>query len=302
VLAAAEGGRLGRAIVERKKSPPFDRNYKKPKIALPPGACDTHFHFIGPQSQFPLAPGHVFSHLDFDDATIEDWLAMQEALGLSRGLLVQSMMYKNNYEIALHGLSRFPDRLRAVIAPWTETTDREFEILTKAGVIGARFAWRFGPVLDERMVHRVHEYGWSAHYLVHDDSWNKQILASPGRFVLEHVGYVKTEKGTESPEFKFLLQCLDTGRCWIKINPRFSSAERYPFADTNPIIHKLVAHAPNRLLWCTDWPHPQYFKPMPNDGDLVDIMLNWVPDEAMRNRIFVDNPAELCGFPPVKSA
>jgi 2-pyrone-4,6-dicarboxylate lactonase len=288
--------------MERKKSPPFDRHYKKPKIKLPPGSCDTHFHFIGPQSQFPLVPGHVFNHLDFDDATIEDWLAMQEALGLSRGLLVQSMMYKNNYEIALHGLSRFPDRLRAVIAPWSETTDREFEILTEAGVIGARFAWRFGPVLDERMVHRVHDYGWSAHYLIHDDSWNKQILASPGRFVLEHVGYVKTERGTDSPEFKFLLQCLDTSRCWIKINPRFSSQEAFPFADTDPIIHRLVAHAPNRLLWCTDWPHPQYFKPMPNDGDLVDIMLQWVPDEATRNRIFVDNPAELCGFPRVKKA
>ena len=285
--------------MDRKKSPPFDRNYKTPKLKLPPGACDTHFHFIGPQARFPLAPGHVFGHLDFDDATIEDWLAMQKAMGLSRGLLVQSMMYKNSYEIALHGLSRFPDRLRAVIAPWSETTDREFEILTKAGVIGARFAWRFGPVLDERLVHRVHEYGWSAHYLIHDDTWNKQILSSPGRFVLEHVGYVKTEKGTDSAEFKFLLQCLDTGRCWIKINPRFSSDERFPFADTVPIVRKLAAHAPNRLLWCTDWPHPQYFKPMPNDGDLVDIMLDWVPDEATRNRIFVDNPAELCGFPPV---
>jgi len=286
--------------MDRKKSPPFDRNYKTPKIKLPPGACDTHFHFIGPQTRFPLAPAHVFGHLDFDDATIEDWLAMQKALGLSRGLLVQSMMYKNGYEIALHGLSRFPDRLRAVIAPWSETTDREFEILTQAGVIGARFAWRFGPTLDERLVRRVHDYGWSAHYLIHDDSWNKQILASPGRFVLEHVGNVKTEKGIDSPEFKFLLQCLDTGRCWIKINPRFSSDESFPFADTTPIIRKLVAHAPNRLLWCTDWPHPQYFKPMPNDGDLVDIMLDWVPDEATRNRVFVDNPAELCGFPPVK--
>ncbi len=286
--------------MDRKKSPPFDRNYKTPKIKLPPGACDTHFHFIGPQAQFPLVPGHVFGHLDFDDATIEDWLAQQEALGLTRGLLVQSMMYGHNYEIALHGLSRFPERLRAVIAPWSGTTDRELEILTKAGVIGARFAWRFGPVLDERMVKRVHEHGWSAHYLVRDDSWHKQILASPGRFVIEHVGSVPTAKGIDSPEFKFLLQCLDTGRCWVKINPRFSAQDDFPFADTTPIIRKLVAHAPNRLLWCTDWPHPQYFKPMPNDGDLVDIMLDWVPDEATRNRIFVDNPAELCGFPPYK--
>ena len=108
---------------------------------------------------------------------------------------------------------------------------------------------------------------------------------------------MKTEKGTDSAEFKFLLQCLDTGRCWIKINPRFSSDESFPFADTTPIIRKLVAHAPNRLLWCTDWPHPQYFKPMPNDVRLLDMMLDWVPDERTRKLVFVDNPAEIFGFP-----
>ena len=127
-----------------------------------------------------------------------------------------------------------------------------------------------------------------------------KILASPGRFVLEHAGGVPPERGIDSPEFKFVLQCLDTGRCWVKINPRFSGEDTFPFSDTIPIVRKLAEHAPNRLLWCTDWPHPQYFKPMPNDADLVDIMLDWVADEATRNLIFVANPAELCGFPPVE--
>lgn len=285
--------------MERQKSPPYDRNYRKPKLTVPPGACDTHFHFLGPQSQFPFVPGHVFSALDFDDATIEDWLDLQNALGLSRGLLVMSMMYGHNYELALHALSRFPDRLRAVISPWEGITDRELELLTQAGVIGARFAWRTGAALDERMARRVHEHGWSAHYLVHGDGWQKQILASPGRFVLEHMGGVAPANGIDSPEMKFVLQCLDTGRCWVKASPRYSGEESFPFSDTVPIVRKLVAHAPNRILWGTDWPHPQYFKPMPNDADLVDIMLDWVPDEATRNQIFVDNAAELCGFPKV---
>jgi 2-pyrone-4,6-dicarboxylate lactonase len=282
----------------RPLSPPIDRNYRKPKIKLPPGACDTHFHFIGPQSQFPLMPDHVFSHLEFEDTTIEDWLAMQDALGLSRGVLVQSMMYGHTYELALHGLARLPDRLRAVIVPWSHITDRELDILTKAGVVGARFATRLEPVLNERMIQRVHEFGWSANYLGIGENRRATIFASPGRFVIEHAGHVPTAKGIDSPEFKFLLQCLDTGRCWIKINPRFSAQENFPFSDTTPIIRKLVDYAPGRLLWCTDWPHPQYFKPMPNDGDLVDIMLEWVPDEATRNRIFADNPAECYNFPP----
>src|SRR5258707_14745250 len=119
--------------MDRKKSPPIDRSYRKPRLKLPPGACDTHFHFIGPQRQFPLKPDHVFGHLDFEDTTIEDWLTMQDALGLSRGLHVQSMMYGQNYEIVLHAQSRFPDRLRAVAIPWPGITDRELEILTRSG-------------------------------------------------------------------------------------------------------------------------------------------------------------------------
>jgi len=154
-------------------------------------------------------------------------------------------------------------------------------------------------VLDERMIHQVHEFGWSANYLGIPENRRKTILNSPGRFVIEHAGHPPTHEGINSAEVKFVLQCLDTGRCWVKINPRFSHEEDFPFADTTPIIRKYVEHAPNRLMWCSDWPHPQYFRPMPNDADLVDIMLDWVPDETTRNRIFVDNPAECYNFPPV---
>ncbi|HUK60056.1 MAG TPA: amidohydrolase family protein [Stellaceae bacterium] len=284
--------------MNRAKSPPIDRNYKKPKCKLPPGACDTHFHFIGPQEQFPLKPDHVFSQLEFEDTTIDDWLVMQEAMGLSRGVVTNSMMYGHNYEIVLNGLGRFPDRLRGIISPWSNITDRELELLTKAGVVGARFAHRLDPVLDERLVARVTEHGWSSSYLGATPDRRPKILASPGKFVIEHAGHPPTAKGLDSPEFKFVLQCLDTGRCWVKINPRFSAENDFPFADTKPFVQKLVQHAPNRIVWCSDWPHPQYFKPMPNDGDLVDIMLDWIPDEKTRNRIFADNAAECFGFPP----
>jgi 2-pyrone-4,6-dicarboxylate lactonase len=284
--------------MNRAKSPPIDRAYRTPKLKLPPGACDTHFHFIGPQDQFPLKPDHVFAQLEFEDTTADDWLVMQDAMGLSRGVVVNSMMYGHNYEIVLNGLGRFPERLRAIISPWSRITDRELEILTKAGVVGARFAHRLDPVLDERLVARVAEHGWSASYLGNIPERRPKILASPGRFIIEHAGHPPTAQGLDSPEFKFVLQCLDTGRCWVKINPRFSAEDDFPFADTRPFVRKLVEHAPTRIVWCSDWPHPQYFKPMPNDADLVDIMLDWVPDEKTRNRIFADNAAEAFGFPP----
>jgi 2-pyrone-4,6-dicarboxylate lactonase len=289
--------------LERPLSPVIDRSYRKPKLKLPPGACDTHFHFIGPQTQFPLKPKHVFSHLEFEDTPIEDWLKMQEALGLSRGLHVQSMMYENNYEIVLHGQCRFPDRIRAVCIPWPQITDTELDILTKSGVVGYRVTNRLEKAIDTRMVARVHEHGWSIHYLVRSqeapDDWRRQILASPGRFVLEHTGGIEPDKGLDSTGFKFVLACLDTGRCWLKLSPRVSKQDNFPFDDVLPYVRKLVERYPSRLLWGSDWPHPQYFKPMPNDVDLLDQMLDWVPDEAVRNRIFVDNPAELFNFSPV---
>ena len=280
-------------------SPRIDRNYRAPKLELPPGACDTHFHFIGPQKLFPLKPNHVFAHLEFEDTPAEDWLKMQAALGLSRGLHVQSMMYENNYEIVLHTQSLYSGRLRAVAIPWPGITDNELRILTECGVVGYRVTHRLEKEVDQRMVARVHEHGWAIHYLVKPDpEWRRRILASPGRFVLEHMGGIDPSEGLESASFKFVQQCLDTGRCWVKLSPRPSKQESFPFDDMLPFVHTLVERHPNRLLWGSDWPHPQYFKPMPKDVDLLDQMLDWVPEESTRKRIFVDNPAECLGFPP----
>jgi predicted TIM-barrel fold metal-dependent hydrolase len=135
-----QGDRVNSPAASRPFSPRIDRNYPKPKLKLPPGACDTHFHFIGPQKQFPLKPNHVFGHLEFEDTPIEDWLTMQAALGLSRGLHVQSMMYESNYEIALHAQSRLPDRIRSVIVPWTGIVALGWATISaKTGLSMARF-------------------------------------------------------------------------------------------------------------------------------------------------------------------
>src|ERR1700689_5977294 len=102
----------------RRQAPPPIRDLKPPRLKLPPGACDTHFHFLGPQDQFPFNPWRKFvPEVDHEDSTIEDWKRLQSTLGLSRGLLVQSMMYYPSYEMALHSLSLMPDRLRAVGSP-----------------------------------------------------------------------------------------------------------------------------------------------------------------------------------------
>ena len=215
------------------------------------------------------------------------------------------MMYYPGFELALHALCLMPDRLRAVVSPRAEITDREIGILTKAGVVGVRFTRPTGAAIDDRLVRRTHEFGWGMHYLLHDEeqmwAWRNQILSSPGKFVIEHLGNPPVERGIDCPTFKFVLECIDTGRCWVKLSPRPSKQETFPFSDVLPLVKQLVARAPNRLLWGSDWPHPQYWRPMPSDSDLLDMMLDWVPDERTRNRIFVDNPIEAFGFPKVES-
>ena len=286
--------------MSKTKSPPFDANYRKPRLALPAGACDTHFHIFGPQKRFPLTHDHVFPDVDFPDATLEDWLRMQEALGLSRGLHIQTQMYGYSYELMLHAQCRFPDRLRSVVIPAPDITDRELALLNDNGVVGTRFSYRMFRTIDARVVRRTTDLGWSMHYLLppgkDGGAWYARILSAPGPFVLEHAGNPDPALGLNDANFQFTLKCLDTGRCWVKLSPRFSKQPVLPFSDTDPFNMKLIEHAPERVLWGSDWPHPVYYNPMPNDADLLDIVLRWAPDESTRQKIFVDNPAQAFGF------
>ena len=125
---------------------------------------------------------------------------------------------------------------------------------------------------------------------------SRVILGTDGPFVIEHMGYPHVENGLNDPCYKFLLACLDTGRCWVKLSPRCSAQPELPFSDTLPFVHDLVRRAPKRLMWGSDWPHPNYFNPMPNDADLLDMLLEWEPDEAVRADIMVHNPAEILRF------
>jgi len=118
--------------------------------------------------------------------------------------------------------------------------------------------------------------------------------------VFGHLGYVKTEKGTATPGFQALLRLLRDGRAWVKFTgPYRISPQMLPHADTNAFAHALLAVAPDRIVWGSDWPHVMttWSIPMPNDGALADLLVDWIPDQTLRRRILADNPAKLYGFP-----
>ncbi len=154
------------------------------------------------------------------------------------------------------------------------------------------------------MVARTTERGWSMHYLhradeAQMDAWKPHILKTPGKFVLEHMGGVDPGKGIDGEGFKFVLQCLDTGRCWVKLSPRISKQDDFPFSDTDPLVKKLVAARADPAALGLGLAAPAILQAdAERRRGCSTMMLDWVPDEKTRKLIFVDNPAEAFGFPP----
>lgn len=288
-------------LTDRPSAPRPDAEDRRPRTEVPPGACDCHFHIIGPQRVFPLDEKRPFDYLVFEDSPLEDWLALQDRLGFTRGLHVQSMMYGYDYGVVLNSQFRAGNRMRAVVALWPEVTDGELDVLERAGVIGARISSSVTPEIDEHFVARLCERGWQIHYLFRAKdmpAWREPVLRTPGRFVIEHMGYVPPEKGLDSDEYRLVRSAAETGRCWVKLSPRPSSAQTFPFDDLRPVVDALVEAVPEQLLFGTDWPHPQYFRPMPHDADLVDLLGEWVShDRHLLSRILAENPAEAFSWP-----
>lgn len=281
--------------------PPPERQPKRPALQAPAGACDCHFHVFGPQSRFPFVEPRP---LDAEDCPIEELLALQRRLGLERGVVVQTLLYGDDNACLLDALARHPDRLRGVACVGATATDAELEALTAQGVVANRFSYRRSPKVDGDLVRRLHEHGWHPQFWFEGEAqilaWRETMLASPGDFVIDHMGWQPVGRGLDALGFRTLLECLDTGRCWVKLSGpnRFSAADEHPYADTAEFARRLIERAPTRVLWGSDWPHPNWWKPMPNDADLLDLLLDWAPDPADRQRILVDNPAALFGFPP----
>jgi 2-pyrone-4,6-dicarboxylate lactonase len=283
----------------KKKSPPPQRDTKTPRLKTPAGATDTHFHLYGPSKRFPYHPD---APILVEDSTLDDMLKLHDTLGIERGVIVHSVVQGNTYEYLLHALSREPKRLRGIALPAPDITDRELEILTNAGVVGARFAFRANPEINTDIIARTHEFGWHPQFWFRGPdeaaAWRNTMLATPGNFVIDHMGWQPADLGIDSPGFRVVLDCLDTGRCWVKLSGpmRFSQEPQPPYSDTVVFAQTLIERNPERVMWGSDWPHPDHFEGMPNDGDLLDLLLEWAPDEMLRKKILVDNPAELFGF------
>ncbi|ARP89894.1 amidohydrolase [Bordetella genomosp. 9] len=277
---------------------------------VPPGACDSHAHVFGPYREFPLAddrsytppengPGRFIAHLD--------------RLGLSRGVLVTASAQGDDNRNVLAALRAYPDRLRAVVVVRADISDAELDSLAEQGVRGARFnlykhggkaVYRNGVGLEDfiALAPRLKARGWHAQIWIHAPDLPElaPALLAPGvELVVDHMGRMNASRGVEDPGFRFLCKLLAEGKAWTKISGADrNTAQGSPFADIAPFATALLQANAERVVWGTDWPHINYYEApqVPDDGLLLNLLTEWMPDAATRAKVLVDNPARLYGF------
>ena len=269
----------------------------------PPNACDAHCHIFGPVHMFPFAHDRSYTP---PDSGLEDFERLQERLGLSRAVFVQASCHGFDNSAMVDAIARGNGKYAGVAMIDESFTDADIAALHNAGVRGTRFNFvaHLGgaPELPVfwNIVERVAKFGW--HIVLHFDardlaSYAHILDALPTPYVIDHMARVDAKKGIQQEPFQQLLALMADERCWVKI----SGAERLtadgppPYDDVTPYARALIGKAPDRILWGTDWPHPNV-RHMPDDGDLLDHLSLFAPDEATRNRILVDNPQRLYQF------
>ena len=289
--------------LERTIPPPMRDPHPPTRFDPPAGACDAHCHVFGPARRFPFAPDRAYTP---PDSGFEELVALHDRMGLTRAVLVQASCHGTDNSALLDALRRARGRLAGVAMIDETTDDEQLAEMHEVGVRGIRF--NFVRHLEERvgaarvlaLAERVSSLGW--HVELHFDA--EQIpghrelfdrLDAP--FIIDHMGRVKASGGLDQEPFRFLRELLaGEERAWVKV----SGAERLtvsgpPYEDVAPLARALIDVAPDRILWGTDWPHPNVPQ-MPDDGDLVDLLADFAPDQGTRNRILVDNPQRLYDF------
>ena len=282
---------------------PPDPNPKKPALQLPPLACDSHFHVFGPHRKFPYAPDRPFTPAD---APKEDLFRLHDFLGFQRGVFVHSTCHGSDHAVLLDLLAAGGGRYRGVALLKPDVPAAEVERLDEAGVRGIRLHFHFAhlgapmPYADMRkVIEAVSPYGW--HIAMHLGGQGVRehydfITAVEAAVVIDHIGRVDVAEGLNGPAFSTLRRLLDRGNIWVKLSGTDRiSKQNYPYADAVPFARALAAHAPERVVWGTDWPHPNH-NAVPNDGELVDLIAEIAPDAKTRQLMLVDNPTRLFGF------
>ena len=292
------------AFAEPDCAPPDPKPAEPVRVQAPPGATDVHAHVFGPQDRYPMSPKRGYTP---PEASTADWRRLHRVLGVSRGVLTQPSVYGTDNAAMLDAVATDPANLRAVAAVAADVSDAELRRLDAGGVRGIRVnlvdpgGMPFDGFADvAAFARRIAPLGWHIEYLVHVHEFAEleRLGDMPVDSVVGHFGYMPADRGADDPGYRRFLKLLEGGRIWVKLTApyRITRQAGTGYADVAQYAHALAAVRPDRLLWGTDWPHPHNYREMPNDGRMFDLLADWLPDAAVRNRVLVDNPARLYGF------
>jgi 2-pyrone-4,6-dicarboxylate lactonase len=273
---------------------------RKPNFKLPPGATDAHCHVFGPGDRFPYAPNRRYTPAD---APKEMLAALHAHLGVERAVIVQASCHGTDNAAMLDCIASDPKRYRGVAIVDESFSDAAYDRLHAGGIRGVRFNFvkHLGGAPDmavfHRVIDRVKDRGW--HVVLHLNApdiapLSPMIRALPLPFVIDHMGRVPAADGLEQPPLRALIELSRMENCWIKV----SGAERIsmpPYAAAVPIARSLVEAAPTRVLWGTDFPHPNATHEA-DEADLVDLVPQFVATPLAQHCLLVDNPSRLYGF------
>ena len=277
-----------------------------PKLKAPPGACDCHHHIYDAGRFPPKDPGPQFQ----PNGRVEEYKLLQRRIGTTRNVIVTPAAYVDQNNVTLDALQRMGSNARGVALLTTAVTDAELKRLTDGGVRGVRFSQNPPTVTStfemiEPLAKRVANFGWHVQiYMPADriaaaeDLWNR----FPTTLVFDHLGHLPEPQGIAHPAFGVIRRLIDKGKTWVKISGAYIDTKVGPpsYSDSTKVAQAYVKAAPERMVWGSDWPHPTLpLDNKPNDAVLFDLLSVWAPNERERNRILVDNPQALYGFPKV---
>lgn len=273
----------------------------KPSWTVPANACDSHAHVIGDGVTYPFTPKRSYTA---PEATEAQYLAMLDGLGLDRGVLVQPSIHGTDNRLMVDVLNRHRARLRGVAVCASDVTDAELRELHDAGVRGLRInvALSGGVGFDamDSLASRIGPMGWHLQFLINPPRLLEGAAAiSKIRIpiVIDHIAAIHHTGGASHPAFAALLSLVKDGNTWVKLSAAYRrTADVAGYSGTSEMPQALLAAAPDRMVWGSDWPHATYFKPMIATGPLLELLGRWAPDETLRRKVLVDNPAVLYGF------
>ena len=270
-----------------------------PPNALPPGACDCHFHIY--EDRYPLAPTATFKP---PHAPVSAYRKVQQALGLTRAVVVQGTGYGFDNSCMLEAMKELGTDSRGVAIIRPDIDDMQLQKLHDAGVRGVRYMMLAGGVLPwdtlEAMSARIAPFGWNINLQLdgRDLPQHQPMLSRlASRLVIDHTGKFLEPVAPDSEAFRALLDLLEAGRTWVKLSAPYETSREGPprYEDVGLLARSLARQYPQRCLWATNWPHPNQ-NPIPSEQAMLDLLFDWAPDARARQAILVDNPAHLYGF------